>query len=146
MLGSLFLINSGLNLRRKGPKWNYFWTGMDGGLNNRNQGVSSTILLGRKGNFCCEPTDQILVAQIRSAWLWIGTQRQPHDSKPMARILWNEDLILHADHVIDDQDQTPLSHPVLEGKPNANYVRARIRNSSTQRIHNWTSSHIAQSK
>jgi hypothetical protein len=37
-----------------------------------------------------------------------------------------------------------LSHPVLEGKPNANHVRARIRNSRTQRLHNWTSSHIAQ--
>jgi hypothetical protein len=34
-----------------------------------------------------------------------------------------------------------LSHPVLEGKPNANHVHARIRNSRTQRLHNWTSSH-----
>jgi hypothetical protein len=39
-----------------------------------------------------------------------------------------------------------LSHPVLEGKPNANHVRARIRNSRTQRLHNWTSSHIARIK
>jgi hypothetical protein len=39
-----------------------------------------------------------------------------------------------------------MSHPVLEGKPNANHVRARIRNSRTQRLNNWTSSHIAQSK
>jgi hypothetical protein len=37
-----------------------------------------------------------------------------------------------------------MSHPVLEGKPNANHVRARIRNSRTQRLHSWTSSHIAQ--
>jgi hypothetical protein len=37
-----------------------------------------------------------------------------------------------------------LPHPILEGKPNANHVRARIRNSRTQRLHNWTSSHIAQ--
>jgi hypothetical protein len=37
-----------------------------------------------------------------------------------------------------------VSHPVLEGKPNANHVRARIRNSRTQRLHSWTSSHIAQ--
>jgi hypothetical protein len=29
-----------------------------------------------------------------------------------------------------------MSHPVLEGKPNANHVRARIRNSRTQRLHN----------
>jgi hypothetical protein len=39
-----------------------------------------------------------------------------------------------------------LSHPVMEGKPNANYVRARIRNSRTQRLHNWTSSHNARNK
>jgi hypothetical protein len=30
-----------------------------------------------------------------------------------------------------------MSHPVLEGKPNANHVRARIRNSRTQRLHKW---------
>jgi hypothetical protein len=36
-----------------------------------------------------------------------------------------------------------VSHPVLEGKPNANHVRAGIRNSRTQRLHNWTSSHNA---
>jgi hypothetical protein len=29
-----------------------------------------------------------------------------------------------------------VSHPVLEGKPNANHVRARIRNSRTRRLHN----------
>jgi hypothetical protein len=29
-----------------------------------------------------------------------------------------------------------LSHPVLEGKPNANHVRARISNSHTQQLHN----------
>jgi hypothetical protein len=37
-----------------------------------------------------------------------------------------------------------LSRLVLEGKLNANHVRARIRNSRTQRLHSWTSSHIAQ--
>jgi hypothetical protein len=30
----------------------------------------------------------------------------------------------------------PLSHLVLEGKPNANHVRARISNSRTQQLHN----------
>jgi uncharacterized protein YjcR len=30
----------------------------------------------------------------------------------------------------------PVSHPVLEGKPNANHVRARISNSRTQQLHN----------
>jgi hypothetical protein len=39
-----------------------------------------------------------------------------------------------------------LGITVLEGKPNVNHVRARIRNSRTQRLHNWTSSHTAQSK
>jgi hypothetical protein len=29
-----------------------------------------------------------------------------------------------------------MSHPVLEGKPNANHVRARINNSRTQQLHN----------
>jgi hypothetical protein len=29
-----------------------------------------------------------------------------------------------------------LSHPVLEGKPNANHVHARISNSRTQQLHN----------
>jgi hypothetical protein len=37
-----------------------------------------------------------------------------------------------------------LSHPVLEGKPNANHVRVRISNSRTQQLHNWTSSRSAQ--
>jgi hypothetical protein len=32
----------------------------------------------------------------------------------------------------------------LEGKPNANHVRARISNSRTQQLHNWTTSHSAQ--
>jgi hypothetical protein len=36
-----------------------------------------------------------------------------------------------------------VSHPILEGKPNAKHVRATIRNSRTQRLHNWTSSHNA---
>jgi hypothetical protein len=39
-----------------------------------------------------------------------------------------------------------MSHPVLEGKLNANHVRDWIRNSRTHRLHNWTSSHNAQSK
>jgi hypothetical protein len=39
-----------------------------------------------------------------------------------------------------------VSHPVLEGKPNVNHVRARIKNARTHRLHNWTSSHNAQNK
>jgi hypothetical protein len=37
-----------------------------------------------------------------------------------------------------------MSHLVLEGKPNANHARARIINSCTQRLHNWTPSYNAQ--
>jgi hypothetical protein len=32
---------------------------------------------------------------------------------------------------------TKVSHLVLEGKPNANHVRARIRNSRTRQLHKW---------
>jgi hypothetical protein len=48
------------------------------------------------------------------------------------------------DFVVEEEDasstpQVPnrplLSHPVFEGKPNANHVRARIRNSCTRRSH-----------
>jgi hypothetical protein len=39
-----------------------------------------------------------------------------------------------------------VSHSVLEGKPNVNHVCARIKNSRTQRLHNWTSSHNARNK
>jgi hypothetical protein len=35
-------------------------------------------------------------------------------------------------------------HSVLEGKPNANHVCARISNSRTQQLHNQTSSHSAR--
>jgi hypothetical protein len=45
-----------------------------------------------------------------------------------------------------DRPRCHMSHPILEGKPNANHVCARIRNSRTQRLHNWTSSHITMSK
>jgi hypothetical protein len=33
---------------------------------------------------------------------------------------------------VEREPSCQLSHPVLEGKPNANHVRARIRNSRTQ--------------
>jgi hypothetical protein len=34
------------------------------------------------------------------------------------------------------ESSASLSHQVLEGKPNANHVRARISNSRTQQLHN----------
>jgi hypothetical protein len=46
--------------------------------------------------------------------------------------------------IVKDLRPSKLSHPVLEGKPNANHVRAKISNSRTQQLHNWTSSHSAQ--
>jgi hypothetical protein len=38
--------------------------------------------------------------------------------------------------VVRRGDGARLSHPVLEGKPNANHVRARISYSRTQQLHN----------
>jgi hypothetical protein len=51
-------------------------------------------------------------------------------------------LYIYVDVIVDITPR--LSHPVLEGKPNANNVRARINNSRTQQLHNWTSSHSAK--
>jgi hypothetical protein len=45
-----------------------------------------------------------------------------------------------ASNFLDSQ----VSHPVLEGKPNANHVRAKISNSRTNQLHNRTSTHNAQ--
>jgi hypothetical protein len=59
----------------------------------------------------------------------------------------------HMDIYYQDKQYAPyryhfntFSQPVLEDKPNVNHVRARIRNSRTQQLHNLTSSHIYQSK
>jgi hypothetical protein len=35
-----------------------------------------------------------------------------------------------------EKERDRVSHPVLEGKPNANHVRARISNSRTKQLHN----------
>jgi hypothetical protein len=42
------------------------------------------------------------------------------------------------DHDIgeNEEERGRVSHPVLEGKLNANHVRARISNSRTQQLHN----------
>jgi hypothetical protein len=64
-------------------------------------------------------------------------------------------LVRHPDDSITKRDTAEVamqdaarrvSHPVLEGKPNVNHIRARIKNARTQRLHNWTSSHNAQNK
>jgi hypothetical protein len=98
--------------------------------------------------------------------------RKPHDVSHHAFMYKNEaSSSRHSTHVKMPKKKTPtassepnvsfktfdasyvltnksgkVSHPVLEGKPNANHVRARIRNSRTQRLHNWTSSHNARNK
>jgi hypothetical protein len=50
-----------------------------------------------------------------------------HLHKILSEALWA--------HRISKYCATKVSHPVLEGKPNTNHVRARIRNSRTQRLH-----------
>jgi hypothetical protein len=54
---------------------------------------------------------------------------------PSVRAAPTEDLRveLNRRHAAED---APVSHPVLEGKPNANHVRAKIRYSRTQQLHN----------
>jgi hypothetical protein len=56
----------------------------------------------------------------------------------------NQECQLLHNQISKGQQGAPwLSHPVLEGKPNTNHVRARISNSRTQQLHSWTSSHSA---
>jgi hypothetical protein len=57
-----------------------------------------------------------------------------------------DDVVSFSCRLLEFSYDSVVSHPILEGKPNANHVRARIRNSRTQQLHNWTSSHIAQNK
>jgi hypothetical protein len=45
-------------------------------------------------------------------------------------------LIGYTDDGYLSSPTVPVSHPVLEGKPNANHVRARISYSRTQQLHN----------
>jgi hypothetical protein len=47
------------------------------------------------------------------------------------------DFMTACDYCLSDySDDGHMSHPVLEGKPNANHVRARISYSRTQQLHN----------
>jgi hypothetical protein len=54
--------------------------------------------------------------------------RFPANRKGLTALAYNAPLTLVA--------AVQLSHPVLEGKPNANHVRARISYSRTQQLHN----------
>jgi hypothetical protein len=47
-----------------------------------------------------------------------------------------EALKENIEYIIRHASGKKLSHPVLEGKPNANHVRARISYSRTQQLHN----------
>jgi hypothetical protein len=51
----------------------------------------------------------------------------------LAKIIINPDVLIH---LLKELLQGLMSHPVLEGKPNANHVRARISYSRTQQLHN----------
>ena len=47
----------------------------------------------------------------------------------------DDDWLKCVENTSDELLGAYLSHPVLEGKPNANHVRARISYSRTQRLH-----------
>jgi hypothetical protein len=73
------------------------------------------------------------------------TLEKSRDLPPHLLGCWGDLLQLHLEqHWSDFLHKDIVSHPVLEGKPNANHVRARISNSRTQSYITWTSSHTAQ--
>jgi hypothetical protein len=45
-------------------------------------------------------------------------------------------LLMIGARLLEHLVEEVVSHPVLEGKPNANHVRARISYSRTQQLHN----------
>jgi hypothetical protein len=57
-----------------------------------------------------------------------------HSADPMDAEDWlrTVEWELHTAQCNDREKVLYVSHPILEGKPNANHVRARIRNSCTQ--------------
>jgi hypothetical protein len=62
------------------------------------------------------------------------------DASTVARHQTQLIRLITYDRSVSGQEKDPLewflSHPVLEGKPNVNHVRARISNSRTQQLHN----------
>jgi hypothetical protein len=62
----------------------------------------------------------------------------PKDEFPLPRIDSLVDAPASSElmSLLDCYSGHHLSHPVSEGKPNANHVRARISNSCTQQLHN----------
>jgi hypothetical protein len=61
-------------------------------------------------------------------------------ARPRARAAWQADPACQQQfslaRALPLSLAAQLSHPVLEGKPNANHVRARISYSRTQQLHN----------
>jgi hypothetical protein len=63
--------------------------------------------------------------------VWSG-----HVSAPDPRLTLIKAWVFFVPESRDLAVSGPVSHPVLEGKPNANHVRARISYSRTQQLHN----------
>jgi hypothetical protein len=79
-----------------------------------------------------------------TCWAFVSHLRQRHIPSPMqlhrrppTRRYHQFSIMFPLDLALIHQATTlRLSHPVLEGKPNANHVRARISYSRTQQLHN----------
>jgi hypothetical protein len=58
------------------------------------------------------------------------------NNSPTTLPITNTHLPINFHYYFESNLHVLLSHPVLEGKPNASHVRARISNSRTQQLHN----------
>jgi hypothetical protein len=54
----------------------------------------------------------------------------------LIKVVWNHNTAISRSTGFTPFKLLFVSHPVLEGKPNANHVRARISYSRTQQLHN----------
>jgi hypothetical protein len=55
-------------------------------------------------------------------------------------------LEVNKNEILSSELSSCVTPGFFEGKPNVNHVRAKIRNSRTHRLHNWTSSDNARNK
>jgi hypothetical protein len=62
--------------------------------------------------------------------------RRSDDSITFKGVLDGHLYLVDFNHNKAELDTCLMSHPILEGQPNANHVRARISNSRTQQLHN----------
>jgi hypothetical protein len=94
---------------------------------------ATTILLA---SLCREEYNK--VQGLKSAKEIWDVLKTAHEGDEVTKITKRETIEGELGRFILNQGEE-LSHPVLEGKPNANHVRARISNSRTQQLHNWIS-------